>query len=54
MQVIQQPAHLVCNSVGGLAALEASISRPDLVNGVQLIDISLRGLHEKRTSPLLR
>jgi len=48
-QVIGQKVHVVCNSVGGLAGLEAAIARPDLVQTVQLLDISLRGLHEKRT-----
>ncbi|KAL6753405.1 Alpha/Beta hydrolase protein [Haematococcus lacustris] len=53
-QVVGEPAVLVCNSVGGLAGLEASILRPDLVKAVQLLDISLRGLHVKRQPPWQR
>jgi hypothetical protein len=34
--------------VAGLAGLTAGILRPDLVRGVQLINISLRGLHVDR------
>ncbi|KAJ9530834.1 hypothetical protein QJQ45_028719, partial [Haematococcus lacustris] len=54
LQVVGEPAVLVCNSVGGLAGLEASILRPDLVKAVQLLDISLRGLHVKRQPPWQR
>ncbi|KAK9868847.1 hypothetical protein WJX84_007219 [Apatococcus fuscideae] len=42
------PAFLICNSVGGLAGLQAAIFRPDLVRGVQLMNISLRLLHLKK------
>eukprot|EP00199_Chlamydomonas_sp_CCMP681_P001899 CAMPEP_0119102830 /NCGR_PEP_ID=MMETSP1180-20130426/1445_1 /TAXON_ID=3052 ORGANISM="Chlamydomonas cf sp, Strain CCMP681" /NCGR_SAMPLE_ID=MMETSP1180 /ASSEMBLY_ACC=CAM_ASM_000741 /LENGTH=370 /DNA_ID=CAMNT_0007087191 /DNA_START=6 /DNA_END=1118 /DNA_ORIENTATION=+ len=52
-EVVGQPSHLICNSVGGLSGLEAAIARPDLVKGVQLLDISLRALHMKRTNPLV-
>lgn len=38
----------------GLAALQTSIIAPELVNGVQCLDISLRGLHIKRQAPLQR
>lgn len=41
-------AFLSANSVGGLAALEAAIARPDAVAGVQVLNISLRGLHVDR------
>ena len=47
-------ATLISNSVGGLAALQAAIYAPDRVRGVQLIDISLRGLHVDRQPPLAR
>ncbi|PNW75838.1 hypothetical protein CHLRE_12g558550v5 [Chlamydomonas reinhardtii] len=43
-----EPTFVICNSVGGLAGLQASIVAPELVKGVQCIDISLRGLHVKR------
>lgn len=41
-EVAGGPGYIICNSVGGLAGLEAAIARPDLVKGVQLINISLR------------
>lgn len=45
---------IIANSVGGLAALQAALNSPSRVTGVQLIDISLRGLHVQRQSPLAR
>ncbi|GLC34735.1 hypothetical protein PLESTB_001229200 [Pleodorina starrii] len=47
-QRIGEPTFVVCNSVGGLAGLQASLVSPQLVQGVQCLDISLRGLHVKR------
>jgi pimeloyl-ACP methyl ester carboxylesterase len=49
----QQPqqhkkAFFAANSVGGLAALEAALRAPQKVAGVQVINISLRGLHVDR------
>jgi hypothetical protein len=41
-------AHCHPSVLAGLAGLCAGISRPDLVRGVQLINISLRGLHVDR------
>lgn len=35
----------------GLSGLQTSISTPELVRGVQLLDISLRMAHLKRMSP---
>eukprot|EP00878_Enallax_costatus_P002483 GHUV01002663.1.p1 GENE.GHUV01002663.1~~GHUV01002663.1.p1 ORF type:complete len:406 (+),score=72.01 GHUV01002663.1:129-1220(+) len=52
--VIGTPAHISTNSVGGLAGLTAGILRPDLVKSVQLINISLRGLHVERQQPWQR
>lgn len=46
-QVVQGPASLVCNSVGGLAGLDAAIRAPGKVPLVMLLDISLRMLHAK-------
>lgn len=48
-EVAGGPGYIICNSVGGLAGLEAAIARPDLVKGVQLINISLRHAHNART-----
>jgi len=53
-QVVQGPASLVCNSVGGLAGLDAAIRAPGKVPLVMLLDISLRMLHAKRQNPLTR
>jgi pimeloyl-ACP methyl ester carboxylesterase len=52
--VVRRPSILVCNSVGGVVGLQAAVNRPDLVKGIVLIDISLRMLHVKKQSPLLR
>lgn len=53
-EVVQAPAVLSCNSVGGLAGLEAAILSPEAVKAVQVINMSLRGLHVQRTNPLVR
>ena len=53
-QTVREPCVLVSNSVGGVAALEAARTRPDLIKGVVLIDISLRLLHVKKQNPLTR
>jgi len=53
-RTVREPCVLVSNSVGGVAALEAARTRPDLVKGVVLIDISLRLLHVKKQNPLTR
>ncbi|KAF5833880.1 Alpha/Beta hydrolase protein, partial [Dunaliella salina] len=47
-EIVQKPSFIITNSVGGLAGLEAGIAREDLVKGVQLMDISLRGLNFRR------
>jgi pimeloyl-ACP methyl ester carboxylesterase len=39
---------VVCNSVGGVAGLQVCKQRPDLVQGVMCINISLRMLHAKK------
>ena len=52
--VVNEPAVLVCNSIGGLVGLIAAIKRPDLVKGVVLINMSLRMLHTEKQSPFQR
>lgn len=42
---------VVCNSVGGVAGLQVCKQRPDLVQGVMCINISLRMLHAKKQVP---
>ncbi|KAI8464386.1 MAG: Alpha/Beta hydrolase protein [Monoraphidium minutum] len=53
-QEIAAETTIIANSVGGLAALQAGIYAPARVPGVQLINISLRGLHVSRQPPLQR
>lgn len=45
---------ICCNSVGGLAGLEAAIKRPNKVASVMLMNVSLRMLHEKKQSAFAR
>jgi pimeloyl-ACP methyl ester carboxylesterase len=51
---IEQPTILTCNSVGGLAGLQAAIDEPELIPAVQVINISLRMLHESKQAPLAK
>jgi pimeloyl-ACP methyl ester carboxylesterase len=51
---IGQPTILTCNSVGGLAGLQAAIDEPELIPAVQVINISLRMLHESKQAPLAK
>lgn len=53
-EVIKEPCVLVCNSIGGVVGLQSAINRPDLVKGVVLINMSLRMLHVKKQSILIR
>ncbi|GBF88496.1 hypothetical protein Rsub_01209 [Raphidocelis subcapitata] len=53
-QKIGEQTALIANSVGGLAAMQAALLSPQSVSGVQLINISLRGLHVSRQAPLAR
>lgn len=53
-QTVSKPSVLVCNSVGGLVGLQAAITRPDLIKGVVLINMSLRMLHVKKQKLYLR
>lgn len=53
-QLIGEPAFLVSNSVGGLAALEAAIEQPQRVGGVFVTNISLRMLHASKQSRFQR
>ena len=51
---IGKPTILSCNSVGGLAGLQAAIDEPELIPAVQVINISLRMLHESKQAPLAK
>lgn len=47
-EVVGEPSFIMCNSVGGVAGLQAAVDGPDNVRGVVLINPSLRGLHVKK------
>eukprot|EP00752_Nemacystus_decipiens_P009979 g8899.t1 len=47
-EVVGKPVFMVCNSVGGLAGLQAGVDAPEQVLGVVLFNISLRMLHSKK------
>ncbi|PRW20472.1 chloroplastic isoform X1 [Chlorella sorokiniana] len=53
-EVVGGPATLTCNSVGGIAGLQAAIDDPSLVRGVQIMNISLRMLHVSKQAPWQR
>lgn len=40
-----QPTLVTCNSVGGIAGLQAAVDNPTLVPAVQIMNVSLRMLH---------
>jgi pimeloyl-ACP methyl ester carboxylesterase len=52
--VVGGPCTLVCNSIGGVVGLQSSLLRPSLVQGVVLIDISLRMLHASKQNAFQR
>ena len=54
--VVKKPCILVCNSVGGVAGLQASLTQDNskIIKGIILIDISLRLLHVTKQNPLQR
>ena len=49
-----EPAFLACNSVGGVAGLQAAVDDKTLVKGVILLNISLRGLHTSKQPALAK
>ncbi|CAL8471802.1 g11344 [Coccomyxa elongata] len=51
---VAEPAFVICNSVGGIAGLQAAVQAPEKVKGVQLLDVSLRMLHTKKQQPWQR
>ncbi|NJL00964.1 MAG: alpha/beta fold hydrolase [Spirulinaceae cyanobacterium RM2_2_10] len=51
-EVIGEPAFLVGNSIGCIAALQAAVSTPAQVRGVAALNISLRQLHERKRAAL--
>ncbi|CAG9464986.1 unnamed protein product [Pedinophyceae sp. YPF-701] len=51
---IGEPTAVVCNSVGGIAGLQAAVDDPSLVTSVAVLNISLRMLHVSKQAPLSR
>ena len=51
-QVVGQPAFLIANSIGCIAAMQAAIARPAWVRGLVLLDCSLRLLHDRKRQTL--
>jgi pimeloyl-ACP methyl ester carboxylesterase len=52
--VVKEPTYLICNSVGGLVGLQASLKEPKLIKGIVLINMSLRKLHKEKQIPFAR
>ena len=53
-EVVGTPAYVACNSVGGVAGLQAAVDAPTKVRGVVLMNISLRGLHVSKQPAIIR
>ncbi|WP_416670657.1 alpha/beta fold hydrolase [Egbenema bharatensis] len=51
-EVVGEPVFLVGNSIGCIAAMQAAVDSPEGVQGVVLINCSLRLLHDRRRSQL--
>ncbi len=47
-EVVGSPVVLIGNSVGCIAAMQAAVTAPDLVQSVALLNCSLRLLHDRR------
>jgi|TARA_B100000683_G_scaffold205533_2_gene199199 pimeloyl-ACP methyl ester carboxylesterase len=52
--VVGAPAFVACNSVGGVAGLQAAVDAPEKIKGVVLMNVSLRGLHVTKQPPFAR
>ncbi|KAA0040105.1 pheophytinase [Cucumis melo var. makuwa] len=48
VDVVQDDAFFICNSIGGVVGLQAAIMKPQICNGIVLLNISLRMLHIKK------
>ena len=51
-EVVKEPAILIGNSVGCIAAMQAAVYAPDLTVGVAMLNCSLRLLHDRKRSGL--
>lgn len=51
-EVIGEPVYLVANSIGCVVAMQAAVDAPDWVQGIVMINCSLRMLHERRRNEI--
>lgn len=51
-EAIGEPAFLIGNSIGCIAAMQAAVSRPAIARGVAALNISLRMLHDRKRGML--
>lgn len=49
-----EQATFVCNSIGSISSLQAAVDRPDLVNGVMIVNPNFRELHVAEQPDLFR
>ena len=53
-EIVGEPAFIMCNSVGGVAGLQAAVDAPATCRGVVLINPSLRGLHITKQPDIIK
>ena len=51
-EVVGEPAHLVGNSIGCIAVMQAAVDSPDIALSVALLNCSLRLLHDRKRGNL--
>ncbi|MEB3338020.1 MAG: alpha/beta fold hydrolase [Leptolyngbyaceae bacterium] len=51
-EVVGEPAFLVGNSIGCIAAMQTAVDHPDLVLAIAMLNCSLRLLHDRRRADL--
>ncbi|EKX52562.1 hypothetical protein GUITHDRAFT_65167 [Guillardia theta CCMP2712] len=51
-EVVKDKSFLICNSIGSCVGLQAAVDYPEKVEGVMILDPSLRLLNIKRQNPL--
>jgi pimeloyl-ACP methyl ester carboxylesterase len=51
---VNDPAFVICNSVGGIVGLQAALAEPEKVRGLLLLNVSLRMLHIKKQGWFMR
>jgi len=51
-EVVGEPAFLIANSIGCVVAMQAAVDAPEQVQGVAMLDCSLRLLHDRKRQTL--